>query len=211
MPSAQRILIASRDPDLVNRIRAEVSGTESTKTIVGIVDPTVSGSLRSWSRHADVMLIGAAELLWLRYVRPQETERMSLPHIVVVLEEHQLLDVVSRFGARFGLLILPEAVRRPCRIDLAVHGYLALLPETLERLLRDELRVDIARALSEEESLVLSCLADAASNRTIARITGIPEARVKTLVQSIVHRLHLRNRTAAAVFAATNKLGRGLG
>jgi two-component system nitrate/nitrite response regulator NarL len=64
---------------------------------------------------------------------------------------------------------------------------------------------DIAR-LSNREQMILLHLMQGASNKHIARELKISEATVKTHVKALLHKISVRNRTQAAVWA-TNRLG----
>jgi two-component system nitrate/nitrite response regulator NarL len=64
---------------------------------------------------------------------------------------------------------------------------------------------DIAR-LSNREQMILLHLTQGASNKHIARELKISEATVKTHVKALLHKISVRNRTQAAVWA-TNRLG----
>ena len=79
----------------------------------------------------------------------------------------------------------------------------------LFRDLRDR-RVPLAnlRALSEREREVLRLLAEGLTNREIAGRTFVSEKTVRNHVSSLLHKLSLRHRTEAALFAVS--LGRYL-
>jgi two-component system, NarL family, nitrate/nitrite response regulator NarL len=64
---------------------------------------------------------------------------------------------------------------------------------------------DIVR-LSNKEQVILLHLTQGASNKHIARELKIAEATVKTHVKALLHKISVRNRTQAAVWA-TNHLG----
>lgn len=55
--------------------------------------------------------------------------------------------------------------------------------------------------LSPAEMRILQSLGNGASNRTISEAVGQSEAIVKSLVRSLMVKLHFRNRTEAGVFA----------
>jgi len=76
----------------------------------------------------------------------------------------------------------------------------------------DSLRFELVN-LTPREREVLSLIATGASNREIAEILCITQKTVKNHVSSILSRLHLRDRTQAAVFAhsfLTLKLSKNL-
>lgn len=60
--------------------------------------------------------------------------------------------------------------------------------------------------LSEREIDVLRRLADGEANKVISRRLGITEATVKVHIKAILRKLHLSNRTQAAIWAVTTGL-----
>lgn len=59
-------------------------------------------------------------------------------------------------------------------------------------------------ALSDRELEILSCLASGDSNKTIARACRIAESTVKLHLKSILRKIHVQNRTQAAIWALQN-------
>jgi DNA-binding NarL/FixJ family response regulator len=59
--------------------------------------------------------------------------------------------------------------------------------------------------MTANERRVLALLGRGLPNRTIAQTLGITDARVKTHVRSVLAKLRLENRTAAAVFSQRNR------
>jgi two-component system, NarL family, nitrate/nitrite response regulator NarL len=60
-----------------------------------------------------------------------------------------------------------------------------------------------AHRLSVREGEILRCLMDGASNKIIARQVGVTEATVKVHVKAILRKTGLKNRTQAALWAAS--------
>jgi two-component system, NarL family, nitrate/nitrite response regulator NarL len=60
------------------------------------------------------------------------------------------------------------------------------------------------RQLSGREETVLSCLVDGDTNKSIARKIDIAEATVKVHVKAILRKIRVKNRTQAAMWAASN-------
>jgi two-component system nitrate/nitrite response regulator NarL len=60
------------------------------------------------------------------------------------------------------------------------------------------------RRLSEREICILRCLIAGHSNKMIARNNAIAEATVKVHVKAILRKIHVRNRTQAAIWAMHN-------
>jgi two-component system nitrate/nitrite response regulator NarL len=59
-------------------------------------------------------------------------------------------------------------------------------------------------ALSDRELEILGCLASGDSNKTIARTCQIAESTVKLHLKSILRKIHVQNRTQAAIWAIQN-------
>jgi two-component system nitrate/nitrite response regulator NarL len=62
------------------------------------------------------------------------------------------------------------------------------------------------KKLSERETAILLCLMKGASNKVIARQFDIAEATVKVHLKAILRKIHVSNRTQAAVWAHSNHL-----
>jgi two-component system nitrate/nitrite response regulator NarL len=60
------------------------------------------------------------------------------------------------------------------------------------------------RGLSAREAEILKCLSNGHSNKSIARALGISEATVKVHLKALLRKVHVQNRTQAAVWALAN-------
>ena len=72
----------------------------------------------------------------------------------------------------------------------------------LSRLGVDEIRLTLLPRLSDVEFQTLLLLGQGLNNRTIADQLDLSEAVIKSMVRSVLSKLHFRNRTEAGVFAA---------
>ncbi len=61
--------------------------------------------------------------------------------------------------------------------------------------------------LSEREWEILQCLVEGNSNKVIARRLAITESTVKVHLKSILRKIHVNNRTQAAIWALNNGVG----
>ena len=211
MSASQRILLASVKPELVLALQEGISDW-GTWRFAGTVDPQAPELIEAAAATSDVALIEADDLLWLWEHRAEATwAALRKVKPVVLLSERQLLDVATRVRPVHGLLLHQSDNDVPAgRLMLAVEGY-TVLPETLlRRLAGNRARLDMIGALSPDELQILAYLGTALSNRQIAEASGMAESRVKTLVHILTHKLRMTNRTAVAVFAATNGLARPL-
>ena len=95
-----------------------------------------------------------------------------------------------------GLKYLEES------LCLAREGY-SVMPAPKEPGSDSYGHLDTLSKLSESEQAILPLLAMGASNRCISEELGESETRVKSLVRTILVKLDCRNRTEAAVLAAT--------
>ena len=99
-----------------------------------------------------------------------------------------------------GTAELADAVRRAASGEAVMHPHVAA---RLVQELRDRPRTEVppAAGLSEREHEVLRLLAEGLSNMEIAERLVISEHTVKRHVSNILSKLHLADRTRAAVYA----------
>jgi NarL family two-component system response regulator LiaR len=121
-------------------------------------------------------------------------------------DEHVLAAI--RAGALAYLPKTAGADELVAAVRAAARGESVLEPAIAARVLRhvrqgDHRPLDL---LSPREVDVLTVLARGRSNREIARTLGIGEETVKAHVSSILSKLHLADRTQAAIFALQQRL-----
>ncbi|HYB25291.1 MAG TPA: response regulator transcription factor [Solirubrobacteraceae bacterium] len=127
--------------------------------------------------------------------------------ILTVSENAPDLWAALRVGAR-GYLVkdMPPAELVAAILDAAV-GQPHIAPRMAGRMLNEFARSNVQAVgdplvdLSPREREVLALLAGGMRNREIADRLVLSEATVKTHVRHILEKLHLRNRSEAAVFA----------
>lgn len=98
---------------------------------------------------------------------------------------------------------LGEAIRTVSRGDALLH------PAVAAKLMHEFAHADRpagAQALTEREMDVLRLISRGRSNKEIAFELGVAEKTVKTHVSSILQKLHLADRTQAALYAVREKL-----
>lgn len=160
--------------------------------------------------HPDVVLMdlempgeidGIAATRQIRKLRP-ETQ------VIVVTSHHQdeYIFPAVRAGAISYLLKDVEPDELAAAIQKAAHGEAVLDSRVASRLIlelqglrRDE--VNPFTELSEREFEVLRLVAAGKSNAEIAAELVIGESTVKTHIGSLLKKLHLEDRTQAAVYA----------
>lgn len=111
-----------------------------------------------------------------------------------------------RLGADGYLLKDMEPEQLILQIRAALAGALVISP-ALTRVLAQALRPNPAGSqadLTERERQVLKMIAAGSSNKVIGNKLGITEGTVKVHVKNILHKLGLRSRVEAAVWALEN-------
>ena len=161
------------------------------------------------------------DIVLLDLVMPETDGIQAIPKImdcspksrIIVLtsfgEEDKIMPAI-RAGAQGYLLkdIPPQELVRAIR---EVHlGRVQLHPEIVRKLMSAVTAQDMLKnrdvhesngGLTEREQEVLALIADGLSNREIAGRLFISEKTVKTHVSSILTKLHLDDRTQAAIYA----------
>jgi DNA-binding NarL/FixJ family response regulator len=149
----------------------------------------------------DLVLPGAHGMSAVRGIK-QASPRSQ----VVVLTSFDADDHVFpalRAGALSYLLKDADPEQILAAVRCAARGEAILHPRVAARLVQDlrGAREDPSTDLSAREREVLACVAGGASNREIAEKLGIGEKTVKSHVSNILGKLHLADRTQAAIFA----------
>lgn len=206
-PGPTSVLLASRDPVLVLQVRQALAEGGDRIRLVGVVDPTIESTLAIWREEADVLMIGSSELIQLLHRDGAvESELSEWFYLVSLTQGQHFLEVVGALGRNVGILFCDRDGGLPfAAIEMTLNGYLVVPGKLLQRLLRDQPRLDIVRRLSPNERVVLRCLADALSSEAIAARAGLSLARVRSMITLLIRKLRVRNRTALAVFAASHR------
>lgn len=98
---------------------------------------------------------------------------------------------------------LVEAVRKASRGEAVLHQRVAA---KLMQGLRNETETNALQDLSRSEREVLRHLSEGFSNADIAEKLFVSEKTIKSHVSNILSKLHLANRTQAAIYALRNNL-----
>jgi NarL family two-component system response regulator LiaR len=142
----------------------------------------------------------------------REIKKVSPSTQVIILTSHygddQLVDAIKAGAISYvlktaGVEAVVESVRAAARGESLLDPSVAakLLEEMRRQRDRDE--VD---PLSKRELDVLSALARGRSNKEIAKELSIGEETVKTHVSNILSKLHLADRTQAAIYGLQKRL-----
>jgi len=209
MAAISRILAISSDPALFTALSNEALHHQDW-VVVDEVNPRMPGQLETAFSMVDIALIEAEEILWLMKNRPEVLAALSPVQTVVILCQRQLLEILTQPGQAYGLLFRRPSNRLPLNLlSVAIEGYVVSPSSLLNELGNNQQRLDTVSMLTPQELNVLFHLGIGLPNREIAEISGLAEGQVKTLVYSLTRKLHMRNRTAIAIFAATSGVTRG--
>ncbi len=152
----------------------------------------------------DAILIGLQQFTALRENEPMVYLRLSRrSRIVVVLSSRELLDAAHILAFADAWVFEDINVDRINELlDLGLEGHCLMPKQFLSRLGVDEIRLTLLPRLSAPEFQTLRLLGQGLNNRTIANGLELSEAVIKSMVRSVLSKLHFRNRTEAGVFAA---------
>jgi two-component system nitrate/nitrite response regulator NarL len=144
--------------------------------------------------------------------------------IVVLVESYDLKQVFAAFEAGADACLAKSISHEVLlkSLDLVMLGE-AVFPATILELVRrrglkidgDEAEQQVGESgeagdgtapkrLSVRETVILRCLMQGDSNKLIARKFDIAEATVKVHVKAILRKIHAKNRTQAAIWAASH-------
>jgi NarL family two-component system response regulator LiaR len=123
-------------------------------------------------------------------------------------EDEQIFAAVKAGAAGYLLKdVKPQELGDAIRV---VHGGEALLHPSVAARLMKEISTGQQRSapdsLTEREMEVLRLLARGSSNKEIALELGVAEKTVKTHVSNILQKLHLADRTQAAMYAVRERI-----
>ncbi len=152
----------------------------------------------------DVILIDVQQFSALRENEPMVYLRLSRrSRIIVILSSRELLDAAHILAFADAWVFEDINLGRVNElIDLGVEGHCILPKQFLSRMGVDEIRLTLLPRLTDVEFQCLQLLGQGLNNRTIAEQLDLSEAVVKSMVRSVLAKLHFRNRTEAGVFAA---------
>lgn len=145
-----------------------------------------------------------------------------LARVVMLVDDYDLAEVFAAFQAGADAYLMKSI---SCEVllktlDLVMLGE-TVFPSAVLDLLREQVlqkpdQVEApdaakpgedsvpAKGLSVRETVILRCLMEGDSNKLIARKFDITEATVKVHVKAILRKIHAKNRTQAAIWAASH-------
>ncbi len=155
-------------------------------------------------RRTDYLIAWYASLQKLRESGANAYVQISRrARVIVALTSDRLLEAAGTLHLADSWLFTDLTLRHlPDVIQLSKSGYTLMPPELGATFGLDELRLNLVRRLNPSEMRVLEELSLGRRNRDIAGALGVSEAQAKSLVRSVLGKLHFRNRTEAGVFMA---------
>lgn len=205
MSDAISVLVVDDHQVVRQGLRALLAATRDLEVVgeAGAAEPAIAlaGELAPDVVLLDLVLPGAHGTHAIRRIKGASPRSQ-----IVVLTSYDADDHVFpalRAGALSYLLkdASPEQILSAIRY--AARGQAFLHPKVAARLVQDlrGVRDDSSTELSTREREILECVARGASNREIAEQLGISEKTVKSHISNILGKLHLADRTQAAIFA----------
>lgn len=201
-----RIVVAD-DHTLVREGLCGLLATEPGFKVVGQAADGVEATTQALALKPDVLLLDLAMprrggLEALRAIRQAEAGIRVL--ILTSFGEDEQIFAAIKAGA-LGYLLKDASSQELIRgIRDVYEGRLSLSPDIARKLMR-EMEQPVPGAapeqLTEREAEVLRQLAQGLSNREIGQQLGISEWTVRTHVSHILEKLHVANRTQAALQA----------
>lgn len=202
MPARLRLAIATRSVAAKGRIIRQVD--PAVAEVVGVCDGLpVSAFLVPRDAVADLWLFSLAMLRAVRRTSPGDLARIRASGAAIAalvktdkaVEAARFIDVIDAV-----LFADQKTVDFNRALLLAAQRHSVFPREVVAAITRPSWRIGVMRALSPHERSVLDLIAEAKTNRSIARETGLSETTIKSIVRSIMNKLQFHNRTEVAMF-----------
>lgn len=154
--------------------------------------------------EADYLILAANDSSRFQNLESQ-IERWSGKHtrVLLALPESKCAMMGDLPRRADGLILLNQGLEYlEESLSLAGEGY-SVMPTAKANGIDTAGHLEMLLRLNQGERAILPLLAEGESNRSIAEALDEGEARVKSMVRAILIKLDCRNRTEAAVLAAT--------
>lgn len=193
-------LVAIGDRPLKRQINLAIEGAFSHE----VARPWLRRSLTSIRRsRRRLVILSSQELSRYKAKNPARLNVIRQRACLLVVVQHQeARKILEAIQVADGLVFREINLHRlPLIADLAESGYVAIPALLASQLVNKGLRRELLQSLSGLECRVLAMLGRGSSNRVIGETLNIDQGRTKYLIRSVFKKLHLQNRTQAAVFA----------
>jgi len=202
-----RILIADDHAVVREGLRALIE-TEDGMTLVGEAADGVEAVHKSQALEPDVILLDLvmprkSGIEAIREIRERDPKARIL--VITSFAEDEKVFPAIKAGAQ-GYLLKDSSPRQLLRAVRHIHQGQPSMHPTIARKLMQEIQRDSELPLAEEplterEAEVLSLVAQGLTNQEVADRLFVSERTVRTHVSNILSKLHLANRTQAALYA----------
>jgi DNA-binding NarL/FixJ family response regulator len=199
-----RVALADREHLLVQALSHLVEA-EADLVIAGIYTDGESLLRGLADKQAEVVLMDPIGLspMGMEMIR-QVIREAPKTHVVVLTanQQEQQLFAAIRAGARGYLPKSADITEVLEAIRAVAYGEALISPELAVQLLEEFARLSVQETgLTARERDILNAIVKGDSNREIAKQLGLSEKTVKNYVSDILSKLHVRDRTEAAVYA----------
>ncbi|WP_426170195.1 LuxR C-terminal-related transcriptional regulator [Sandarakinorhabdus sp. DWP1-3-1] len=143
-------------------------------------------------------------------------ERFSVPRLVLIAEDCAIVTIVRALAAGADGYLSKGISSEPLisALQMIAQGEKIVPSQTISEMIAMPMHGfsgewDATRSgvnLSEREIQILNCLIRGDANKLISRQLSITEATVKVHIKAILRKLHVINRTQAAIWAVSNGL-----
>ncbi len=199
-----RVALADREHLLVQALSHLVSA-EADMLVSGIYTDGESLIEALVAKPADVALMDPIGLSAMGMELVRQVMKAHPDTAVVVLtanQQEQQLFAAIRAGARGYLSKSSDITEVLTAVRAVAYGEALISPELAVQLLSEFARLSFMETgLTSRERDILNAIVRGDSNREIAQGLGLSEKTVKNYVSDILSKLHVRDRTEAAVYA----------
>jgi two-component system, NarL family, response regulator LiaR len=199
-----RVALADREHLLVQAL-SHLVGAEADMLVTGIYTDGESLIEALTEKPADVALMDPIGLTAMGMEVVRQVIKAHPATAIVVLtanQQEQQLFAAIRAGARGYLSKSSDITEVLTAVRAVAYGEALISPELAVQLLSEFARLSyMETGLTSRERDILNAIVRGDSNREIAQGLGLSEKTVKNYVSDILSKLHVRDRTEAAVYA----------